>query len=59
MTIPINLNRARKARARDAARMHADQNAAKHGRTKAEREAEATRAAKAKADLEAHKRDDD
>lgn len=56
---PINLNRARKARARDAAKTQADANAAKHGRTKAERRAEAGHAAKAKRDLDGHKRDDD
>jgi len=34
---PINLNKARKARARAAAKARADQNAALHGLTKAER----------------------
>ena len=37
---PINLNKARKARARAAAKARADENAVKFGRTKAERAAE-------------------
>ena len=53
----VNLNRARKARARDATRREADANAAKHGRSKAERQADAAETARAKADLDGHKRD--
>jgi len=34
----VNLNKARKTRAKDAARAAADANRAKYGRTKAERE---------------------
>ena len=40
----LNLRRARKARARDEARRTADGNAARFGRTRAEREGEAARA---------------
>ena len=40
---PINLNKVRKARARDAERKRADENSVKHGRSKAERLLEATR----------------
>lgn len=51
----INLRRRRKQAARDAARQAGDANAARHGRTRAEREIEAARAAKAARDLEAHR----
>jgi len=54
----VNLSRARKTRARDEKRRKADQNAARFGRTRAEREAEAARAAKAARDLDAHRRDE-
>lgn len=56
---PINLNRVRKARARDEARKQADDNAVKFGRTKAERMLDATRNAKARIMLDQHKMDDD
>ena len=49
---PINLNRARKARAREEARLRADRNAVKHGRTKAERLLEAARSEKARRKLD-------
>ena len=48
MSNPVNLNKARKARARDKARVQADENAVKFGRTKAEKandSAESDRAA--------------
>ncbi len=47
MTQPINLNKVRKAKARDARKVKADENAVKFGRTKAERVLDATREAKA------------
>ncbi|WP_298432961.1 DUF4169 family protein [uncultured Jannaschia sp.] len=53
----VNLKAARKARDRDAARAAGDANAAKHGRTKAEREAERAAAAKAARDLDGHRRE--
>ena len=56
---PINLNKARKARARAEAKARADENAVKFGRTKAERTAEAARAAKAALRHDGHKRGDD
>ncbi len=54
----INLNRARKARARDAARAEADANRAKFGRTKAEKAAEAHARDRARALLDGAKRED-
>ena len=53
----VNLTRARKARDRAAKRAEADANAAKFGRTKAERNLEQAQADKARAALDAHKRD--
>ena len=58
MAEPINLNRARKARQRLKKRAQADGNAVKFGLTKAEKSIEKARAEKARADLDAHKRDD-
>ena len=55
----VNLRQAKKQAARKAARSAADANAAKHGRTKAERELEAARADKAARDLDGHERDRD
>ncbi len=53
----INLRAKRKEADRKAARAQGDANAAKFGRTKAERELEAARAAKAARGLDGHKRD--
>ncbi len=53
----VNLRQARKDRARSEKRAKGDENAAKFGRTKAERDLEAARADKARAHLDAHKRD--
>lgn len=58
MSDPVNLNRARKERARAEKRREADANALKFGRTKAERQAEAARAAREAAKLEGHKREE-
>jgi Domain of unknown function (DUF4169) len=55
----VNLARVKKQAARTAARKTADANAAKFGRTKAEREVEKARAEKAARDLDAHKRETD
>ncbi len=57
MAEPVNLNRERKARERAKKRAQADENAVKFGRTKAEKALEQARADKARAALEAHKRD--
>ncbi|EEW24001.1 DUF4169 family protein [Rhodobacter ferrooxidans] len=53
----VNLNKARKAKAKVAARAQAAENTVKFGLTKAEREAEAARAEKAKRDLDGHERE--
>jgi hypothetical protein len=55
---PINLNRARKDRARAEAKKIADQNAVRFGRTKAERLLDAARAAQARARLDGQKFDE-
>lgn len=51
----VNLNRARKASARNERSRTADANAIKHGRTKAERVAEAARSLTAQKMLDQHK----
>lgn len=56
---PVNLNKARKARARAEDKARADANAVRHGRTKAQRLLEAARAETAKARLDRHKFDDE
>lgn len=53
----VNLRKARKAKERQAAKLVADQNAALHGRTKAEKALEAARAEKAARDLDGAKRE--
>lgn len=50
----VNLNRARKARDRDAQKTRAAENVARFGRTKAEKIEEAARADKARRDLDGH-----
>lgn len=55
----VNLRTARKAAERDAARVKATENAAKHGRSKALKALEAARAEKARRDLDGAKRDAD
>ncbi|PRY94994.1 uncharacterized protein DUF4169 [Hasllibacter halocynthiae] len=54
---PMNLNRARKARARAEAKRQADENAARFGRTKAEREGDRREAERARRDLDGAKRE--
>ncbi|MES2541711.1 MAG: DUF4169 family protein [Pseudomonadota bacterium] len=53
----VNLRTVKKQAARKAARSDADANAAKHGRTKAERALEKARAEKAARTLDGHKRE--
>lgn len=53
----VNLRQARKQAARKAARLAADANAAKFGRTKAERDLQQARAEKAGKALDAHRRE--
>jgi hypothetical protein len=55
----VNLNKARKARAKSQARATADRNAARFGRTRAQREAEETARDKAAHTLDQHRRDTD
>lgn len=55
---PVNLNRARKERARKEARARADENAARFGRTKAQKAQEAADAERARRTLDQHRRDD-
>ena len=49
---PVNLNKARKARDRAEEKRRADENAARHGRTKARRLLEAARSEKARRALD-------
>ncbi len=57
MSEPINLNKARKDRARAEARTQAAENRVKFGRTKAEKAAEAARAEKVRSILDGAKRE--
>lgn len=56
MAEPVNLNKARKVRARADAQAKAAQNRVKFGRTKAEKTLAEARADKARKDLDAAKR---
>lgn len=53
----VNLRQARKGKARAEARAQADANAAKFGRTKAQKAVEAAEAARARTELDGKKRD--
>ena len=55
---PINLNKARKARARAAAKQTAAENRVKFGRTKGAKSAEKAEQAKAGRVLDLHRRED-
>lgn len=57
MTV-VNLNKVRKARAKDEKRAKADANAVAFGRTKAERDADEAGRDALKTHLDGHKRDD-
>lgn len=57
MAEPVNLNRARKAKARTDAEAKAAENRVRFGRTKAERKLQDARADKAGRDLDAGKRE--
>lgn len=54
-----NLTTFRKQKAREAARKAGDENAARFGRTAAQKALETTRARKERDHLDGHKRDDD
>ena len=56
---PINLRRWRKRRARDEARAEGDANAARHGRSGAERHRDDAEADRARRILDGHRVDDD
>ena len=53
----VNLRTARKAKEREKSRATGDENAAKFGRTKAEKNLEKARAEKARRDLDGHARE--
>ena len=55
----VNLRVARKSAARDAARKQGDENAAKFGRSKAQKQAEAADKARAARHLDQHRHEDD
>ena len=57
MTEIVNLNRARKAKARVEGQIQAAQNRAAFGRTKAEKSADRAAKAKSDASLDGHKRE--
>lgn len=59
MAAPVNLNRFRKDKARAEKKARADQNAAKFGRTKAEKQRDAIESDKAERHLNQHKREDE
>lgn len=56
MTV-VNLNKARKARARGAAEKAATMNRVKFGRTKAERQAQAAQVERLNRDVDGHERE--
>lgn len=57
MTTPINLNKARKAKAKANKEAKAAENRAKFGRSKAEKAAETLKAEKAKREIDGKRRD--
>lgn len=57
MTKIINLNKVRKAREKARKRDAADENAIRHGRSRAEKDAEKARSDKAAKTLDDHRRD--
>ncbi|NPD19148.1 DUF4169 family protein [Alterinioella nitratireducens] len=58
MAAPVNLNRARKEKARAEKKARADENAVRFGRAKAERMLEEARARKAARELDGAKREE-
>jgi hypothetical protein len=56
---PVNLNRVRKQKARAGEKARADENAARFGRTKAQKAEEDAARARARAHLDAHRREDE
>ena len=58
MNTPINLNQARKSRARAARRKTADENAVRFGRSKSQKKLEEVRAQTSRTHLDRHLRDE-
>lgn len=58
MAEPVNLNRVRKQKARAEKKARADANAAKFGRSKAEKTRDTAAAERAQRHLDGHKRDE-
>jgi hypothetical protein len=56
---PVNLNRVRKQKARAEKQARADENAARFGRTKAQKAEEDAARARARAHLDAHRREEE
>ena len=56
---PVNLNRFRKDKARADRKARADENAVKHGRSKAQKARDAAEAEKTRRVLDLHRRDDE
>ncbi len=56
---PVNLNRVRKERVRAAQKARADENAARFGRTRAQKAEEEAARARARAQLDAHRREEE
>lgn len=56
---PVNLNRIRKQKARVAKKTRADENAARFGRTRAQKALEEAEAAKARRILDLHRREEE
>jgi len=56
---PVNLNRVRKQKARAAKKARADENAARFGRTKAQKAGEEAAAARSRAHIDAHRREEE
>ncbi len=56
---PVNLNRFRKEKARVDRKARADENAVKHGRSKAQKARDAAEAEKTRRVLDLHRRDDE
>ena len=57
MTEPVNLNRFRKQKARVAKKARADENAARFGRSKAEKELDRVQSEKARRELDGKKQE--
>ena len=57
MSNVVNLNKARKAKARNAAKRQAEANSIKFGRTNAEKAQDSAKTDKARHDLDGHKRE--